>query len=82
MQDGEIFKRIAAWEKDHFSKLDEKTRSTYIGDLKSKSADLKALKDKILVRQANELKIWRHNADIAQLNWRIKYLSSLSATLN
>lgn len=82
MQDGELFKRIVSWEKDHFAKLAPADRTSYLGSLRNQAAELKAAKDKILIRQANEMRIWRHNADIAQLNWRAKYLTSLNASLN
>jgi hypothetical protein len=57
-------------------------RLAYLADLQKKSSEIKMQKDKILIRQANELKIWRHNADLAQLSWRMKYLQGMNASPN
>lgn len=80
-QDGLIYQGIAEWEKKAFASLSPSARIEYLADIKNKASELKIQKDKILVRQSNELKIWRFNSDLAQLSWRMKYLQALNSSL-
>jgi hypothetical protein len=70
------------WEQNRVKAFDSTKRAAHLASLRSELESLKTEREAIVSKAANELKLWRYNADITQLNWRLKYLSNFETKSN
>lgn len=81
-QDSAIFSRLMDWEQNRVKAFDSTKRAAHLAALRNELESLKTEREAIVSKAANELKLWRYNADITQLNWRLKYLSNFETKSN
>jgi hypothetical protein len=65
-----------SWEQQQFRAWSREKREDHLAGLRKEMEGLRKAREEIVSKAANELKIWRYNSDITQLNWRLKYLKN------
>lgn len=74
-RDSLLFKRINLWEREYFHKMSDEVRPLYVQNLQDRKNDLISQYEKLSSTTRNRSIKKRIEADIVQLDWRVKYLN-------